>query len=274
MSEHTTGPSRRGTDQRRVTERRRRPIVPASFAAAAALAILGCATPPRSPDAPSTSSPPPSATVAPASPSGPSSAEPSPSGSAPAAPSVLEVECTATGTTVASDTVAVQPDGVHVHVRSVADDRSFQIDGVGGESAPAPEGDLLWTMPPGDIRIWCGPTDPTESDWVAIRVVDPVGIYVSTQLVCPSVTSGVLDYGLGAQGQRGDPVVIAREALRGLRPGDTVEPAGYPVTSERSVRIMRGGEIAAVGTYRGDGNGGWLLSTTAICGDTGISWGA
>lgn len=195
------------------------------------------------------------------------------------APSALLVECTETGTSVATDSVAPLRDGVHFLVSSVAPGRAFQIDGVGGDNALAstelpPEETLVWAVPPGLIRIWCGPTDPTEADWVAVRVVDPLSTYVPVHLTCASATHGSTDYGAGERGEHGEPVAIARRHLRGLRPGDSVEHAGYPATAERKVRVIREGAIVAVATYIPDGHGGWLIGSTDICAGTDISWGS
>jgi len=191
-----------------------------------------------------------------------------------AAPSELAVDCTATGTTPATDSVAVQLDRVHFRVRSVAEGRAFQVDGVGGDNAPFPSGTLVWAVPPGDIRIWCGPTDPTAADWVAIRVLDPNGLYADDQLACASATHGSFDFGEGARGQPGDPIVIALGQLQGLLPGDHVEGAGYPATALRKVRVTRDGAIVAVGTYQPDGEGGWLLGGVDSCSDAGLRWGS
>ena len=193
------------------------------------------------------------------------------------APSALRVECTETGTSVATDSVAAQRDGVHFHVSSVVAGRAFQIDDVGADNAfPStelpPEQTLVWAVPPGPIRIWCGPTDPTEVDWVTVQVVDPLNTYVPAQLTCASAAHGSNDYGAGARGERGEPVAIARRHFRGLRPGDSVEHAGYPATAERQVRVVRDGAIAAVATFTPDGRGGWLIGSTDICAGAGISW--
>jgi hypothetical protein len=203
------------------------------------------------------------------------SAAPSPAGSPASAPAALDVECTATGTTVATARVAAQPDGVHFRVRNTSGGSpAFEIDGIGGDNTPASEGTLVWPLPTGTARIWCGPSDPTAADWVAVTVVDPAGVFVPDKVACASVADANVDYAQGAKGEHGDPIAIARRHIEGLEPGDTVERAGYPATAEREVRVVRNGTIAAVGTYLSDEQGGWLLSSTATCAGTGIRWGA
>jgi hypothetical protein len=260
---------------------------PAVLGIAAAMMLAGCAAQPEpsgvSSAAPTAGSARASAAAsqtasAPATqPSLQPSPDASPIATRAAAPSALRVDCTETGTSVVTDSVATQPDGVHFLVRSVARGRAFQIDGVGGDNAFAstelpPEETLVWAVPPGPIRIWCGPTDPAEADWVAVQVIDPMSTYVPVELTCASAAHGSNDYGAGARGEQGEPVAITRRHLRGLRPGDAVEHAGYPATAERKVRVVRDGAIAAVATYVPDGHGGWLIGSTDICAGTGISW--
>jgi len=238
----------------------------------ATAALVGCATQPGA----TVSAPSPSSSIdTTASPAVQPSLAESPASSTATSPSpALTVDCTESGTTTASDSVAVQPDGVHFQVHSAAAGRSFQVDDVGGDNAPSPEGELIWPLAPGSIRIWCGPTDPTDADWVTVRVVDPAGVYVPVQLSCETAAHGSLDYGAESPGDHGDPVAITRHRLHGLRPGDVVEAAGYPARDEeRKVRVTRNGKILVVATYTAAADGGWLLTGTDTCGGTDLTWG-
>jgi hypothetical protein len=257
--------------------------------AAAGLVVAGCgaelgSTPKPSPTAapdiatPSTTaSAPPSVAPVPTATSAPSAtASASPPATAIAhAPAAAEVECTATGTTVTTDLVAAQRDGVHFHVRNTSGaNPAFQIDGVGGDNTPASVGTLVFPLQLGPARIWCGPSDtPTDADWVTVTVVDPKGVFVPDTLTCGTVSHQSIDYGADAKGKKGDPVAIARSTITGLRPGDTVERAGYPAAEERKVRVVHDGQIAAVGTYFSDQHGGWLLGSVDECAGSTIRWG-
>ena len=251
----------------------------AAFGMAAAMTLGGCAAQPgptsattdRPTDPPTAIASLPDATAATPGVTDLASPSQAPTEAAPA-PAALDVTCTTTGTIVATDRVAAQPDGVRFHVRSVEAGRAFEIDGVGGDNAPSPSGTLVWPLAPGTIRIWCGPSEPAETDWIAVEVVDPLGIYVPLSLTCSSASHGSIDYAEGARGERGDPVAIARRHLTGLRPGDTVERAGYPATAERKVRVLRDGSIAWVGTFISDGKGGWLLGATDTCAGVDLGW--
>ena len=242
------------------------------MAATAAMLLVACGATP-SPSGPPSVAPAASSPTATSSPVVTASAEASPTGSAAAtAPLEVAVECTSTGTTVATDTVAVQLDGVHFRVSSAEEGRGFQVDGVGGDNAPFPSGTLIWAVPPGDIRIWCGPDQPTNADWVTIHAIDPGGLYAADTLSCASGTHGLIDYAQGARGEGGDPIAIAQRQVLGRRPSDIVEGAGYPATEQRKVRVTRDGAIIAIGTYQPDGRGGWLLGSIETCGDSGIQW--
>jgi hypothetical protein len=194
----------------------------------------------------------------------------------PAAGSVLDVECTKTGTTIGGASVAAQPDGVHFRIRnSSGEARGFEVDGVGGDNAPALEGTAVWIIAPGPARIRCQSLDPgADAEWAAFTVSDPAAVYVADGITCDVRSSGIIDYAQSAPGEQGDPVDIARRHLHGIRPGDLVERAGYPATEVRKVRVVRDANVIAVGTYAPAQDGGWLLSQVDTCSDAGLNWGS
>ena len=137
---------------------------------------------------------------------------------------VLTVTCTPTGTEADSLRAAIQQDGLHVHIRNTSGtDRTFDIEGVGGDSAPV-DGLQVWRLSTGTTRFSCG---PAGSDPVAVELVDPAGYYVSDAIDCASATSANFDHVENADGPKGDLLGVARQQIKGLRIGDQVEPAGY-----------------------------------------------
>jgi hypothetical protein len=137
-----------------------------------------------------------------------------------------------------------------------------------GDSVPIAGGTFVFTLGTGVYRLGCGGSS------VAFAVVDPDGIYTSTELGCNngSGTTGIVDYAEDARGRQGSVLDVARMELRGLRAGDLVEPAGYPTAAgERLVRVVRAGRIVAVLAYADDGHGGWLIGTTRMCPGAGIT---
>ena len=182
---------------------------------------------------------------------------------------VLTVTCTPTGTEADSLRAAIQQDGLHVHIRNTSGtDRTFDIEGVGGDSAPV-DGLQVWRLSTGTTRFSCG---PAGSDPVAVELVDPAGYYVSDAIDCASATSANFDHVENADGPKGDLLGVARQQIKGLRIGDQVEPAGYVGSLEPRVRVVNDGTTVAVAGYRSDGADGWLLTNTSVCAGSGISW--
>jgi hypothetical protein len=204
------------------------------------------------------------------------------------APDVARVTCDGTSTVVepqvvqmdpqtgeileTSSAVRAQGDGVHVIVTNTSGgDLSFQWD-LGGENAPIGKHELVLTLPPGVTGVRC--QDPGEDAgppgaYVDLEIVDPDGVYVSTELSCDEVTGWFADYGPDATGDP-DPVQSARDHLHGLEPGDVVEAAGYPEDETPQVRVVRDRQVIAVLEYFPDGKGGWLESTGNACSGLGI----
>jgi len=199
--------------------------------------------------------------------SGSTAPEPAPA----ALPGTARVVCTATGIRVETPTVAPRPDGVHFAIVNETDaERSFSLSGTGtGLGFPAPLGttEQVVDLGPGELTVGCDDpaTEPTPGE--PMEIVDPDGIWVSTQLPCDEQFSQVVDYVQGAQGETAAPLEAARKALEGyaLEPDDVFEPAGYPEAEVPKVRLVRDGSTLAVVDLLDDGNGKWLASTVTGC---------
>ena len=188
-----------------------------------------------------------------------------------ALPGTARVVCTATGIRVETPTVAPQPDGIHFEIVNDTDtERSFSLSGANtglGFGAPPGTTEQVVDLGPGALTVGCDDpaTEPEAGE--PIEIVDPEGIWVSTQLSCPEQFSSVTDYIQGAQGETSDPLEAARMALEGygLEPDDVFEPAGYPEAEVPKVRLVRDGEPLAVVDLLDDGSGKWLVSTVTGC---------
>jgi hypothetical protein len=239
--------------------------------------VGACASPPIESPSPAASRASASAVATPSAgttpgvpPSAVSSVVPSPDGQTTGVPSLLTVTCTPTGTEADAERVTIQPDGLHVHIRNTSGtERIFDIEGVGGDVAPSVEGLQVWRLPTGTARFSCG---PSGTDPVQVEVVDPAGYYVSDAIDCPSAAVSNIDYAADASGPKGELGSVALSQIRGLRPGDRVEPAGYIRSLEPRVRVVSDGKVAAVAAYRSDGAGGWLVTSVSVCAGSGISW--
>lgn len=230
-----------------------------------AVAIVGCAPVGPAVSPPGSTAPSLTAQLS-AEPTAVPSAAPGSDGSVDA-PSELVVACDGTRTAIETPAVKAQADGIHVRFRNVSGHLvDFSIEdatGLGGlgDSVPAVGGTFVYPFGVGLYRLGCGGAN------MAFAVVDPDGHYTPADLACgTSGTVGSAEYGPDARGPRGAVLDVARLELRGLRPGDIVEAAGYPMAAgTRLVRVVRGGQVVAVIGYEDDGHGGWLTGTTRTC---------
>lgn len=188
-------------------------------------------------------------------------------------PGVARVVCSASGTRIETPSVRTHPDGVHVVIDNrLGFDTGFSTryeTGAAGDNAPQGESEHVLRAPPGALEIGCyTDRDAVESDLGTLQVVDPSGIYRSTELDCDSIVEGVSDYAEGATGEHGDPVDLARtrfEQVTDVRADDVIEVAGYPEDDLRTVRLVRDGRVIATISFSASGRGGWLEDTFARC---------
>ncbi len=203
---------------------------------------------------------------------------PSPSASAVAtgaSPDLAEVTCgTDPATSTSTPIVRPRSDGVHVRTtNATGEDRSLQIEDVGGDNAPVGVSETVWQLGPGATRIRCVDTEldaGSDVGWVSLTVVDPNALFRTTRLTCSSTTMLNNDYVEEAAGRKGDPVALTKTVIAGLRASDVVETAGYRQTPEQLVRVVRDGAVVGWLSWGKAMDGGWLLSTTALCGGTGL----
>jgi hypothetical protein len=193
-----------------------------------------------------------------------------------ALPDVARIECEVNGAHVLTGRVRPQADGVHLEVRNdTGTELGFSAEDSehGGQGASAPNGSVgyIWSLPPGTFFVKCtnDEADPSEVQGAELEVVDEDDLWVSTSLgdSCTEASVSTADYGVGAVGEKGDPVDIARRLFekQGLEPGDVVEPAGYPSGEETIVRVRRSGNVVATMSFLSDGAGGWLQEDTTRC---------
>jgi hypothetical protein len=191
-------------------------------------------------------------------------------------PDVAQIDCEVNGARVATPRVRPQPDGLHLNVENdTGSELAFSVEEseTGGQGASAPTGsvDYVWSIPPGKVFVKCTneEADPSEVQGAELEVVDRDRLWVSTSLseTCKQASISTADYAVGAKGEMGDPVDIARKLFekQGLEPGDVVEPAGYPDGDETIVRVTRSGDVIATMSFLPDGADGWLPENTTLC---------
>lgn len=191
-----------------------------------------------------------------------------------ALPDVARVACQAEGPP-RMETPAVKPqlDGVHIRfVNDTGSDLAFSIEdpSEGGMGADAPRGTSAQVadLHPGTVTIACYGASTEDGSEVArtpLKIVDEDGVWIPARLTCTMAFSTHGDYALGARGDP-DPLEVARGGLESyMRPGDLVEPAGYPEAETPLYRLVRAGEVLAIVDLEDDGAGGWLPSTVTGC---------
>jgi hypothetical protein len=191
-------------------------------------------------------------------------------------PDVALIDCAVNGAHVLTPRVQPQADGLHLRIENdTGSELSFSADDPehGGRGAGAPSGSVsyVWPLPPGTLSVKCtnDQADPSEVPGTDLTVVDEAGVWVSTDLdpACEQFSTANADYGVGAKGDPGDPVAVARKQFErdGLKSGDVVERAGYSGGEETMVRVTRAGKVVATMLLDSDGAGGWLPSMTTVC---------
>ncbi len=165
---------------------------------------------------------------------------------------------------LASDTVAVQPDGVHFEISQGHPGKPSLVElgssglGYGSLSVgfTSPRGVRSFTVSnmetgAGYTSVGCFDRRPpiTElKDFTSLHLVDPTGLWVSTRMRCDGET-GHIQYSSESVSLQGvSRAGWARALLRrtpGLRPTDVVEPAGFPDAAEPTFRAVRNGSVIA-----------------------------
>jgi hypothetical protein len=190
-----------------------------------------------------------------------------------ALPDVARVVCGPGAPEVTTPAVRPQADGLHVEVvNETGMDLSFSIlderGGGLGDDAPAGASAKVVTLPPGKVFVSCYDPyagDPSEAPRASFDAVDTDALWVSTRLECAMGFSGTSDYVPGARGEP-DPQAVAETALeRYGKPGDLIEPAGYPENESPEYRLVRDGDVLAVVELMSDGAGGWLEGEVNGC---------
>jgi hypothetical protein len=208
--------------------------------------------------------------------SGAEPAAPTESSEAPEAalPDVARIVCAADGAQVETSAVKPRPDGVHVEfVNETGSDLAYSIEDPSGSSGmganvPAGGATEILDLRPGTVSVACeeASTEGSGGAGAPLEIVDRDGLWIPADLACgETFTSMILDYAAGSKGEA-DPHAAAQKALEQYaKPGDVVEPAGYPEAATRHYRLTRAGEVQATVDLFDDGAGGWLPNIVSGC---------
>jgi hypothetical protein len=190
-------------------------------------------------------------------------------------PDVAEVVCEADGsTTVRTPQVAVQPDGIHVHVISRLDEPAslngwgFDVDPGGSTRTAGGEPGVRETACWPFTLHGTGEEPPTQG----IEVLDPEGIYVNGEIECTGTASDMIADFAELPLEAGPvPLEVARAKITGLRPDDEVVHTGYPEQDEAGVAVRRDGAVVASFSFVTFDREEWSVAGATICESSEIS---
>jgi hypothetical protein len=192
-------------------------------------------------------------------------------------PPGTEATFTCDGTDIRPADLTVQPGraGIGIVVDNTTGTRMGFTYPNGGTNAPPgvhpveyPAGGEAWPVPPGDYVVKCVPDSVSDPDMVGgatLHVVDPNGMWVSSDLQCQTDKGfgGVGDYIPGA-GESLEHAV--HEALDGYAiEGDVIEHVGYPAATSPMYVLVRSGQAIVRATIRHAGKDAWLPDEVTGC---------
>jgi len=190
----------------------------------------------------------------------------------PVAAPFVEIVCTEDGgTRLWTPVVEVQSDGVHLDIDNRAGDQA-SIDGFPLDVGEGQQEEVVRT-PPGKMKVACNPLSqrggnkkPVKYD---LELVDPEGHWVSTELECKTDNIvGTTFYAPMSIGNR-DPAEAVKEMVKGLKPDDVVEPAGYLQADVPAVRIVRDSKVVGVIGFA-ETDDGFGIDGTSTCASAGL----
>lgn len=186
-------------------------------------------------------------------------------------PEHVELVCGADGSTsLSSQTVQPQPDGVHLDVVNGFDEP------VSVEGFDAEPGRSTWVFAngPGTMDLMCWPFSRhgsgTEPPRISLQIVDPHALYFDGSVPCAFDSFTTVDYAEEPVDSGPPPMEVARDVIDGLRPEDVLLLAGYPEQDGAAFVVIRDGEvIAAYGIVRFAGQQ-WTIASGRACEGTGL----
>lgn len=189
-----------------------------------------------------------------------------------------QVVCDGDGIHVLTPRVESRPDGVHLAIDNRLEGNvDLSVDHAGGGmgwSVSSGESKRVANVPPGKVRVSCYRRTWTKDILFAmevgtIEVLAGDSGYKSAKLDCPrgKLAGGMKPFTKAeTRAHEGGPVDLLRRELSGsLREGDIVEIAGNVESrNEKTVRVVRDGEVVANADYMRVSNG-WLGGLTENC---------
>jgi hypothetical protein len=192
----------------------------------------------------------------------------------PVAAPFVEIVCTEDGgTRLWTPVVEVQLDGVHLDIDNRAGGQ-VSIDGFPLDVANGRHKEVVRT-PPGRMKVACNPFSQHKGSKKPVKydleLVDPEDHWSSTELECETdavvVTTSYAPEPIGDE----DPAGAVEEMVKGLKPDDVVEPAGYLQADVPTVRIVRDSKVIGVIGFA-ETDDGLGIEGTSTCDSARLRW--
>lgn len=190
-------------------------------------------------------------------------------------PTVLVVKCDQQGIEVLTPVVAARADGLHVRAYvtdlpgpniGVASARAGSIGHASGSEGV--DNEFVRPVAIGPALVQCESGPPygegvTKQFEGQFEVIDPSGTFIEYELGCGAGMFVEMEHQISAPSA----AAAVRAAVNGLRPGDSVEEAGFPSVDPSApgyVRIVRSGSVVASIEVAKFG-GAWLIDGMRTC---------
>jgi hypothetical protein len=238
--------------------------------------VAGCSPAPGTSSQPTGTTTPTPASPATAVPTPAPSATPVPTAATAASPmplaeSAVVVTCDGAAASVSAPAVRARPDGVHLEaVRKDGSPATVDVSTEATGWIAHLEGSAALVLAPGAYELACLDPSASEGTRAKVLVTDPDGLWKSGDVDCEG--------GGGTTGSGDEPPASPEEAIAFLRslvlnfrPGDVLEPAGYPAAPSGWIRLVRDGQLAAAWSVTGSGSSMGIRSMQH-CPDAGITY--
>ncbi len=206
---------------------------------------------------------------APSEPASPASTEMS--SPTPLAEPAVAVTCDGPAASVSAPAVRARPDGVHLEaVRKDGSSATIDVSPEDHGVIAHLEGSAALVLAPGAYELTCLNPSAAEPTRAKVLVTDPDGLWKPGQIECEG-GGGTVGSGDEPPASPEEAIAYLRSLVLNFRPGDVLEPAGYPAAPSGWIRLVRDGQLAAAWSVTGSGSSMGIRSMQH-CPDAGITY--
>lgn len=195
-----------------------------------------------------------------------------------AAPDVLDVVCSAAGTSVSAVLVKAQADGVHLRVRNTSGASGVYLNYRygdnyrygGGDPVDDDASDRVLSLPPGPARLNCSSSEGRNEDpTVQVEVQDPARVWRGGALAafgCSSPAWSSIGWVIGpGKGRTADAAMAALVAQMDEPTTWLAAQEGYVAAQRQTYVMEREGKPWATALVAHAAHGGYTASMGGLC---------